>query len=433
MLAPYLALPRQVHIVCLGTLVNRAGTMVVPFLTLYLTKKLGFDEAFATLCMGCFGLGAVVAAMIGGHAADAIGRKWVMVASLVGGAAMLMVFGTLSSKWSILGAVFLFAVMGEMYRPAASAMISDLVPPASRTHAFSLLYVSVNLGFAISPVIGGHLAAMSYHWLFWLDAGSAAAYAVIIAVFTRETLPSKQPVASAGLPRTEPAHPPMTAAQAAAHILGDYKFLAFGLGILLGGIVMMQCMATFPLHLSALGISEKQYGNIVAVNGAMIVLFQIPLTTLMGRFNRAWILPLSALITGAGFGMIGLGSTPSYFVMAVAVFTLGEMLMSPLIPAITSDFAPVQMRGRYMGVIGICYSGANAFGVPLGGLVLAKLGPGALWGGSFVLCTLAAMVFAAISPHTARRQAPMEPAAADDAAASDGLPTVEAAADSRSL
>ncbi len=412
MLAPYLALPRQVHIVCLGTLVNRAGTMLLPFLTLYLTKKLGFDEEFATLCMGGFGLGAVVAALIGGHAADAIGRKVVMITSLLGGAAVLVVFGSLSTRPQMIVAVFVFAVLGEMYRPAAQAMVSDLVSPASRTHAFSLLYVAVNLGFTISPVLGGRLAQISYQWLFIVEAAAMSSYAVIILLLTRETLPAR--AKSASDPSRDEGHDDrtMTFGEAARHILKDGKFIAFGFGILLTGMVFMQCMATFPLYLSSLGIEEATYGNIVAVNGAMIVLFQIPLTTLMSRFNRAWILPVSALATGIGFGMIGLGTHPAYFALCVAVFTLGEMLMSPLIPAITSDFAPVQLRGRYMGVVGICYSGANAFGVPLGGRVLALFGPGALWGGCLAVCTLATGVFAALGPRVARKpgDTPLEPA-----------------------
>ena len=127
MLKPYFALPRAVHVLCLGTFVNRAGTFLVPFLTLYLTSSLGLGSAFATQAMGLYGFGGIVAALTGGALADRIGRRTVMMISLLGAASLLAFFGRLTSPPAILAAVLAFSFLGEMYRPAASAISASVI------------------------------------------------------------------------------------------------------------------------------------------------------------------------------------------------------------------------------------------------------------------------------------------------------------------
>src|ERR1043166_1191644 len=158
MLRHYFNLPRAVHILCLGTFINRAGTFLIPFLTLYLTSQLHLGERFATRTMGLYGAGAIVAAIIGGQIADRFGRRTVMLISLFGGAVLMMLFSTLHQTAAIIVNVAALGIVGELYRPGASAMIGDLVSPAIRPHAFGLMYVSINLVFAIGPAIGGVLA-----------------------------------------------------------------------------------------------------------------------------------------------------------------------------------------------------------------------------------------------------------------------------------
>ncbi len=310
----------------------------------------------------------------------------------------LLVFGYLTSPWAIYAAVLCFAFVGEMYRPAASAMIADLVPPDQRSFAYGLMYVAINVGCAVGPVIGGYLSHFSFRWLFLADAGTAIAYAVVIFVAARETLPSRRRRDESGAPAA-PAGPSATLAQAAAHIARDYRFLLFCLGILFMGTLMMQTMSTFPLHLTSLGLTTVDYGNIVAVNAVMVVLLQIPLNTLLSKFHRGHVLALGALLTGLGFGLIGLGRTPIEFVGAVVVFTMGELMQAPMVPAVTGDLAPAHMRGRYMGLVGVCFSGATALGVPLGGKVLEVYGPGVLWGGCLGLGVVATILNLSILKH----------------------------------
>lgn len=402
----YLTLPRAVHILCLGVLINRAGTMLVPFLTLYLQSRIGLGIETATRIMGAYGAGALVAAVLGGHLADRFGRKRVMVGSLVGGAAILAVFPLLRSPWQVAVGLFAFATVGEMYRPATQAMIADLVEPSRRPAAFALMYVAVNLGFAIAPVIGGLLAATSFRWLCWVDGLTNVAYALILLVLVRETrpVPGVARAEGGGLAgAVQAADDRVGTAAAIGAISRDGTMLAFCAGIVLVGLSFMQIASTFPLYLGQLGIDAKQYGRIIAVNGLMITVLQLPFTSLVSRWRRDLVMIASGVVLGVGFFLNAFARTPWQFTAVVVVWTLGEMLNAVFAPTIVSDLAPPALRGRYLGVFTMCYSSAAMFGAPLGGLVLARGGGLALWT-AVLLMGLGAAAFSAVAAPGIRRR-----------------------------
>lgn len=371
--------------------------MLVPFLTIYLKDELDLGAEFATQVMGAFGAGALIAAMYGGHLADRVGRRVVMLVSLFGGAAILMLFGSLRSPGALLTASAVFAFITEMYRPAASAMIGDLVEPKRRSHAFGLMYVSINLGFAVAPVIGGILTQYSFQWLFWGDALTCAVYGVIIAAAIRETLPLRQGHASGpatgGDAIDESETKPVGMSAAIAHILRDRTFLCFCAGTFLIATVFMQALSTFPLHLLDQGIGAATYGKIIAINGLMIVCFQLPTISFVNRFNRATMLVWGTVLMAVGFGLNELADVVWHFAMIVVIWTCGEMMSAPIMPAIVSDLSPIRLRGRYMGVFTMCHSAALMIGVPIGGVVLARLGSTYIWAGCFALALLGGLLF----------------------------------------
>ncbi len=405
MFRQYLELPRAIHVLCLGTFVNRAGTFLVPFLTLYLTSSLGLGGAFATQAMGVYGLGGIVASLTGGALADRIGRRTVMVSSLLGGASILLFFGRLTSPPAILAAVLAFAFLGEMYRPAASAMIADLAGPAERPRAYSLMYLTINLGMTVSPVVGGFIAERSYQWLFWGDAATGAAYALLLILAVRETLPVRGAAGSAHEP-----HPPL--GLVARRIAGHRAFLLFCLATHLVAITYMQSHTTLPLYMSGLGLGPQQYGLIVAVNAFMIVAFQLPFTHATERFPREKLVVASAVVTAIGFGLVGLAKSPWPLAGTVAVWTIGEMLQSPYLSAVVADLAPRGLRGSYMGMLTFSFASALMVGAPLGGAVLARFGAGALWTGALGVALVGAALYAAIAPTLRRAQAAHEQEAA---------------------
>lgn len=399
MLRKYVELPQTIYVLCLGTLVNRAGTFVIIFLTMYLQNELELSPQFATRTIGLFGLGSILASLIGGHLADRVGRRTVMLSGLFGGAILLVVLSELRTPWMIGAGVFAFALLADMYRPAASAMMADVTEPAKRPAAFALMYVAINLGFAVGASVGGALSKLGFRWLFWGDALTAAAYGLIIALFIRETLASRivahHPVHSDGDRAVER---PVPLIDAVRRILGDYVFLTFCVASLLVSFVFMQGISTFPLYLSKLGYSPAEYGRVIALNGVLIVFLQLPLTAWLDRFDRSWIMVTGAALTAIGYGlMIWAVSLPA-LAGTVAIWTVGEILMAAYASSIVADLAPADLRARYMGVFSVTYAMAVMLGAPVGGEVLGhpKLGATWLWGGSFVVAMASAGMYVLI-------------------------------------
>ncbi len=404
MIKSYLGFSPSVYILCAGTLVNRAGTFLMPFLTLYLVGDKGLSKQFATLALGVYGAAAILGVLLGGHLADIIGRRVVMIASLLGGMIVLRFFGDIHWPPGLLCAVAAFAMLAEMYRPAAQAMLVDLVEPERRTQAFGLMYVAINMGFALGALIGGQLAVIWFQWLFWGDAVTAGLNALILVFLIRETLPAKsapnadEELAVAG--ESPNAEPPAEADDrrrgAFKHILGNGTFLLFCAASLLCGLVYMQAMSTLPLFLREQGFQANDYGTMISTNGWMIVLFQLPITAWIVRFHRGNALALAAVLLAAGFGLKALAVTSWQFQLTVLIWTTGEMIQAPLVSAVVSDMSPVEYRGRYMSVFSMCFSTANMLGAPIGGIVLTYWGGTTLWIGCLVIGLLGAGMYLSI-------------------------------------
>jgi MFS family permease len=376
---------------CLGMFVNRAGTFVVLFLTFYLRERLGLSIATATGAMGCLGAGSMCGALIGGHLADLYGRRVVMIAALVGSAAMLILLSAATSPPMLLAGVFFFALIADLYRPAASAMIADLVEPLRRPHAYGLMYVAINLGFAVGPLVGGLLASVSYTLLFYADAATSCAYALLILIALPETLhraSGRAPEDPASRDAGEPGF-----AAALVHILRDGTFMWFCAANLTVSLVYMQLMSTFPLYLRSLGFDAGAYGRIIAVNGILIVLGQLPVTALTAHLDRGLVLSCAAVFVALGFGLKLAAHSGWQFALAVAIWTVGEMMQASLISPIVADLAPAPLRARYMGLLSVSFSGASALGAPLGGWVLEHWGGRYVWAGSAASALLAAAIY----------------------------------------
>ncbi len=427
MLAEYRNLPRVVYILCLGTIINRCGYFIVTFLSIYVNSSLGLGPEIATWAVGCFGLGSVMAAFVGGHLADTIGRKTVALIALAGSAMMALALPLFHTPIGVLGGVFLFAFLNDMYRPAVSAMLTDSVDSARRPTAFGLLYLAINLGAAVAPVIGGLLAGANYASLFWADAATSIAYAVVIAVAVPETLrkrttePSVPSASSAtgsapgakidGIVGTEnlahtskAAAPPRERPDGFRAVLRDRLFLRVLLGTLFVSLTYVQAMSTLPIYLGQLDIGPKTYGRLIAINGAMIVLGQVFVTRFVTRFDRGIMLAAAAAVTAIGFGATAFASSVWHFAATIVVWTLGEMMQSPVLLPVAADLAPSHLRARYFGMMTMCFSGANLLAASVSGLVLSRFGGPVLWGMSFVVASIGAALYASTIPALRRRR-----------------------------
>jgi MFS family permease len=375
-------LPRPFWILWTGTLINRMGTFVVPFLAIYLTQVRGFSLAQAGLVAALYGAGAACAGALGGVLADRFGRRVTMVAALGLGGLSMMALGLASRIEVIAPGAFLVALITEMYRPAVQAAIADLVPAGDRVRAFGLLYWVINLGFAIGVTLGGLLATVSYSLLFIFDGATSLLYAVLVWRGVRETRPAV-PAHAEGQPRLS------TLAGFLAPF-GDRTFVAFLALTFLTALVFMQGLTALPLDMTAHGVSRAAYGAVVGLNGLLIVVLQPFLGPPLARWNRSRTLAAGALLVGIGFGWNALAATALLYAIGVVLWTVGEMAVLPVANAMVADLAPVETRARYQGAYGVAFGLAACVAPALGSFVLQHLGSVALWTGCLAVGVLVA-------------------------------------------
>lgn len=377
--------PRQFWILFGGTLVNAiGGGMVFPFLTLYLHQKLNISMTYVGVLLLIWSTSSLIGQIVGGALTDQFGRKRLMSFSLGANAIVLVGFGIADSFLFGVIVAMLGGFIGALFQPARDAMIADIVQVDKRTQAYGLIRVVANLGIAIGPAIGGFLAAQSYMITFLANAATALSFCLITIFFMRETKP---PVLAAQR-ADEPAHGNFLT------LLRDTRFMIFCGAIALCTILAGQMMAVLPVYMKdQFGLGETFYGWVMTTNAGMVVLLQLPITRITQRIPRLYLTTAGALLYAFGVFSVGFGSAFPHFVAAMVVYTFGEMLLVPTSTAVTADLAPADMRGRYMGMLGLTWSIGFGIGPIVGGLISDQLGPSAIWTITAMSGFLAAFVF----------------------------------------
>lgn len=382
------AMPRHAWILFAGTFVNRLGTFVLPFLTLYLTSH-GYSPPQAGLAIACYGLGGLTAQAVGGLMTDRLGRRNAIAIAMLSAAVLTLGLWRATSLAQIYPLMFGIAATAELHRPAAGALIADLLPSEQRVTAFTLYRWFVNVGWACGLALGGFLAQRSFGLLFIGDAATSAAFG-LISLFA---LPHGTRTA-----RHEERHL-QTARQA---IIADRGFLLFLGAVLLTGAVYAQNVSTLPLHITADGHSTSTYGLLQSLNGVIIVFLELPVISWTQRHARTSMVALGELLIGLAFmSLLFAHSIPALTAMVV-VWTTGEMIESPMTSAIAADRAPAHARGRYQSAFGSMYGLAWMIGPVVGSSVYAH-SPDALW----VACGLAGVAAASLALAAGRRPVPV--------------------------
>jgi len=357
-------LPREAWLLFAGAFVNRLGTFVLPFMTLYLTDQ-GYRPAQAGLGLAAYGLGALIAQGAGGLLADRIGRRNAIIVSMLGGGACALSLLIVDGLWPVVGVVGLMGFVGELYRPASSALVADLVPPHARVAAFSAYRMMLNLGWAVGLALGGLLFDRNPHLLFVGDAVTSAGFALV----AWRALPH-------GVRTTK--HEERHLERARTSIRRDAGFMLFLGAVFMTAVVYMQNASTFALHLHDLGFSATTYGALQATNGLLVVLLELPITSWTQHHRRTSMVALGALLVGAGFVSLSVADTLPALVLMVVLWTLGEIVESPASSAFVADRAPEHVRGRYQGAFGSMFAIAAVVG-PLLGSALYDVNPDVLW------------------------------------------------------
>lgn len=376
-----------------GTLLNRIGGFVVPFLALYMTQDQGLPLRQAAFVVSLYGAGAFAANLAGGVMADVLGRRTTMVVGLTSAAAAMLLLGFASSYALMAGATLVLGFCTDLYRPAASAAIADVVAPQDRVRAYGLMYWAINLGAALAPLIAGFIATRAFLALFVLDAVTTLGYAVLILLRVPETRPAG-----------DGTDPRPGGRLLVAFRDGPLVALA-GLGLLVA-CFFFQYHVTLPIDMMAHGLTAQDYGLAISVNGALIVLLSIPVSHWVARFRRLRVLAVGAVFVGLGFGLTGLVETLPFYALSVMVWTFGELMMAPVTPTLAADLAPPHLRGLYQGVLGASWGLAALVGPAVGGYVYEQAGASVLWGACAVGGVLAAVGYLVLTRSVHRRLEP---------------------------
>ena len=383
--AAFAGLPREVWLMAGALLVNRAGTMVLPFLSLYLTHDLGLTASQAGLVIGGFGLGSMAGSFLGGWLSDRMDPLRVQEMSLIAAGLGFLAFTLLHGMTALVVGVLVLATISEAFRPALMAAVAHRSRPENRARAFALIRLAANLGMSVGPAAAGLLAATRYVWIFVGDALTCwAAAAVLAATLTVDEPPRRdRGLLDPGTDRSPWIDPP---------------FLAFMALVVLLAMAFFQVWATMPLYLrSSYGMSERSIGLLLALNALLIVLFEMPLIRAVEARDRMRMVGLGAFLVGAGLALLAAGPGWTAALASMVVLTVGEMLSMPITNTVVAERAGAASVGRYMGAYTLAFSTAFVIGPIVGTTIYQDLGPTVLWCGIGVVGVVLGLAFSSLS------------------------------------
>lgn len=384
------SLPREVWVLSIVTLINRAGTMALPFLVLYLTMSLNLSPQQAGLVLVFYGFGAIITAPLAGKLCDLIGSLRVMKASLFLSGVALFVFPLAHDFLSISLITILWAIISEAFRPASMSIISEAVSTEQRKAAFSLTRLAINLGMSIGPVVGGFLAEVSFSALFIVDGITSLVAGIVLAV-TRWSAHREE--ASPEIKSQDDSG----ATTKRLSVLADRRFLLFLALMIPIEIIFFQTQGAMPLFVvNDLHISKSMYGMLLTINTVLIILIEVPLNMAMAHWSHKHAVALGALLTGAGFGALVFASNAWIIAATVFIWTFGEMIIFPSSSAFVADISPPARRGVYSGLYVMSFSVAMMIGPWIGLAILERFGATTLWSGAFVCGFISAVMILAM-------------------------------------
>ncbi len=387
--AQFAAFPRTFRILVGATFIDRlGGGLIFPFLSLYVAQRFNVGMTEIGLVFGTWSISSLIGSTIGGALADKYGRKIILIFGLLFSAGTALFMG-LVNNFRVFYLVAIFAgVFSDIGHPAQQAMVADLLSDGQRAEGFSLLRVVANLAVTIGPAIGGLLAGVSYLLLFILDACAS----VITAAIVFKKIPETKPERSAD----HPVESLMTTLAGYGKVTKDRFFMGFILASIMMIFVYIQMYSTLSVYLYEIhDIPAKGFGFMMSMNAAMVVLFQFWITRRIKKYQPMLLMVAATVLYGIGFSMFGFVDAFSFFMLAMAIITVGEMVHIPTSQALVAYFAPEEMRARYMAAFGFTWAIPNAIAPTLAGLVMDNYDPSWVWylGGLLSVVSAGAFLF----------------------------------------
>lgn len=361
-------LSKEVWWLALITLINRAGTMVVPFLSLYLTEDLKFTLSDVGWIMSAFGLGSVVGSWLGGKFTDKIGHYKIMVFSLVTSGLLFIGVQYIRDFYPLCMGIFLLVVVADMFRPAMYVSLNAYSKPENKTRSVTLIRLAINLGFSTGPAIGGLIiTGMDYGGLFWVDGITCiAAGFLIVQILNPKKAPAK-PEEILSNPKSP---------------YSDGKFLIFIVAMIVFALAFMQLFSSLPLYYKdGHHLSELEIGLLFGGNGLLIFLFEMPLVKWLENSGRSKeiLMIIGGSMVAASFLVFNLTTWSGILIVNLFLVTFGEMIMFPFSNAFAMERSNLGNKGEYMALYMMGFSVAHIFSHNAGMQSVDKLGFDATW------------------------------------------------------
>ncbi|MBE2214028.1 MAG: MFS transporter [Opitutaceae bacterium] len=348
-------MPRGLWVLVGGQFINKFGSFVMPFLTLFLAGR-GLGPGQIASILAAISIGHLVAPFVSGYLTDAIGRRDTIVLSLAGGAVAILGIYFAGSYTQIIVIAAVYGFLSSMFSPPANALISDLVPPELRVTAFALLRLAINAGFAAGPAVAGVLFTRAPMLIFIGDAATTLVFAALAWAFLPHGLrtvtgrvTSVRVVARSWV-------------EATTDMVRNGPYVQLLIATLCMAVAFQQVFCVLALDATERGLDPVHYGLLMGSNGVFIALFELPLSQWTKRMDPRRVLRVGYAMVALGCASFALAQTFSQFLAAMALFTFGEMLSLPVAAGYGSQLAPAQFRGRYFGWSTVVWSLAGMAG-----------------------------------------------------------------------
>ena len=385
-----------------ATFIDRVGgALIFPFLSLYVAQRFNVGMTQVGLLFGVWSLSSLIGSTIGGALADKFGRKAILIFGLLFSAGTAIFMGFVNDLRTFYFLAAIAGIFSDIGHPAQQAMVADLLKGDQRTEGFSLLRIVANLAITFGPAIGGMLAGVSYLLLFIIDACASSITALIVLGAIPETKPEVSP--------EHPSESIFKTLVGYRKVLKDRLFVAFILATIIMIVVYTQMYSTLSVYLFRVHeIPAQGFGYLMSMNAAMVVILQYWIARRIKEFPPMLMMVVASSLYGIGFSLFGFVSAYGFFMMAMAIITLGEMIHIPVAQSLVAYFAPEDMRGRYMAAFGYSWAIPNTVAPTLAGLVMDNFDPNCVWYLAGLLSLVSMAAFSYIYKRTKHRFEPVK-------------------------
>lgn len=344
-------LSKEVWWLALITLINRAGTMVIPFLSIYLKSDLEFSIQQVAWIMSVFGLGSVVGSWLGGKLTDTIGYYKTMLYSLFTTGILFLLLQTLTTLIGFCLGIFLVMAVADTFRPAMFVALSAYSKPENKTRSLTLIRLAINLGFSAGPAVGGLIiTTIGYSGLFWVDGITC----IIASALLFQVLNPKRAKVLDSVKNEQP-----------DSAYKDGYFMIFLIAMVLFGVIFLQYFSTMPLYYKDVRLlSEIEIGLLLGLNGFLIFCFEMPLIKWLEDTNRSHLglMVIGGILVGLSFVILNLTGWTGILLIGMLLMTFGEMIFFPFSNAFAMKRAKKGSQGEYMGLYSIAFSISHIIG-----------------------------------------------------------------------